>query len=115
MEKIEKYQNLIANLLEQQVAPLRLLARGEVQEQVIVDTTHHHFQWLTIGWDNEEEFRKDINIHFTIKPDGKIWLMENNTDIRIAEELVKLGVPREDIVLGFQPPSVRPMTDYATA
>ena len=34
MEKIEKYQNLIANLLEQQVAPLRQLTKGEVQEQI---------------------------------------------------------------------------------
>lgn len=24
---------------------------------------------------------KAINIHFTIKPDGKIWLMENNTKL----------------------------------
>ena len=115
MEKIIKYQNIITALLEQKVAPYSQIAQGEVQEQVIIDTKHHHFQWLTIGWDNEEDFRKDINIHFTIKPNGKIWLMENNTDIRIAEELVKLGVPREDIVLGFQPPSVRSLTDYAIA
>lgn len=115
MEKIKKYQKIIINLLEQQVAPFQKAAKGEVEEQLIFDTNHHHYQWLTIGWDNEEEFKNYINIHFTIKPDGKIWLMENNTDIRIAEELVKLGVPREDIVLGFQPPSVRPMTDFATA
>lgn len=41
--------------------------------------------------------------------------MENNTEVRFAEELVKQGVPREDIVLGFQPPSIRPFTDYAAA
>jgi predicted metalloprotease with PDZ domain len=115
MEKIEKYQNLIAHLLEEQAAPYKKMAKGEVQEQVIIDRQHHHFQWLTIGWDNKDNFEKCINIHFTIKPNGKIWLMENNTDIRIAEELVKLGVPREDIVLGFQPPSVRSSTDYAVA
>ncbi len=115
MEKIRKYQNLIVHLLEEKVAPYKNSTNGEVQEQLIFDTKHHHYQWLTIGWDSTEEFKNYINIHFTIKPDGKIWLMENNTDIRIAEELVKLGVPREDIVLGFQPPSVRPLTDYAVA
>ena len=115
MEKIEKYQNIIIDFLEQQVEPYRKVAKAEVQEQVIFDKEHHHFQWLTIGWDEQEEYRNYINIHFSIKSNGKIWLMENNTDIRVAEELVKLGVPRQDIVLGFQPPSVRPMTDYAVA
>ena len=115
MEKIKKYQKIIINLLEQYAKPFQLVAKSEVQEQVIVDTIHHHYQWLTIGWDNEEEFKNYINIHLSVKPNGKIWLMENNTDIRVAEELVKLGIPREDIVLGFQPPSVRPLTDYAVA
>ena len=115
MDKIKQYQNLVAGLLEQHIADFKGQERGEVEEQLIVDLTHNHFQWLTIGWENEENFYNYINIHFSIKPNGKIWLMENNTDIRIAEELVKLGVPRHDIVLGFQPPSIRPLTDYATA
>lgn len=46
---------------------------------------------------------------------GKIWLMVDNTDVRIAEELVDRGVPRTDIVLGFQPEEVRKFTDYASA
>ena len=115
MDKVEKYQNLIINFLEQQVAPYQKVAQGEVQEQVIIDTQHHYIQWLTIGWDEKEEFKNYINVYFVIKADGKIWLMENNTDIRIAEELVKLGVPRHDIVLGFQPLSLRPQTKYAIA
>ena len=115
MDKIEKYQNLVIQLLEQQIAVFKGSSKGEVEEQIIVDRMHHHFQWLTIGWENEDNFKSYINIHFSIKPDGKIWLMENNTDIRVAEELVKMGVPREHIVLGFQPPSVRSLTDYAIA
>ena len=115
MDKIVQYQKFIVGLLEEQVADFKDAVVGEAEEQLIVDLTHNHFQWLTIGWENEESFKSYINIHFTIKPTGKIWLMENNTDIRIAEELVKLGVPRQDIVLGFQPPSHRSMTDFAVA
>jgi hypothetical protein len=29
--------------------------------------------------------------------------------------LVKMGIPKEDIVLGLQPPSNRPYTDYGVA
>ena len=115
MEKIERYQKLIIDLLEEQVAPYRHMETSELQEQVIIDKLHHHFQWLTIGWDEREQFINTMNVHFTIKPSGKIWLMENNTEIRIAEELVKRGVPRQDIVLGFQPLSHRSMTDFAVA
>lgn len=41
-------------------------------------------------------------MHFEIKY-GKIWLQQNLRDRNPAEELVEMGVPREDIVLGLQP------------
>ena len=53
-------------------------------------------------------------IHIDIK-DGKIWLQQNLTDQNPAEELVEMGVPREDIVLGLQPLYKRPYTDYGVA
>ena len=45
--------------------------------------------------------------------DEKIWIQCNSTDIDIAEELVNLGVEKQDIVLGFQPLYMRKYTDYA--
>jgi hypothetical protein len=36
----------------------------------------------------------------------------NGTDARLAEELVATGIPRNDIVLGFQPENFRPLTNY---
>ncbi|MFO0210633.1 MAG: element excision factor XisI family protein, partial [Pseudanabaena sp.] len=53
-------------------------------------------------------------MHFDIK-DGKIWLQQNLTDQNPAEELVAMGVERQDIVLGLQPPYKRPYTDYGVA
>jgi hypothetical protein len=40
---------------------------------------------------------------------------EDWTEEGIAEFLVREGVPKEEIVLGFQPPSMRPHTDSAVA
>jgi hypothetical protein len=51
-------------------------------------------------------------MHFDIK-DDKIWIQCNFTDVDIAQELMELGIPREDIVLGFHPAYLRPYTDYA--
>jgi hypothetical protein len=41
--------------------------------------------------------------------DGKIWIQHDGTEIGIANELVKLGVPKDDIVLAFHEPFVRPI------
>ena len=37
------------------------------------------------------------------------------TEEGLANQLVKAGVPREDIVLAFQHPSTRKLTDFAVA
>jgi hypothetical protein len=41
-----------------------------------------------------------------------VWIEHNGTDAQIGEELVAAGIPRSDIVLGFQPAEVRPLTKY---
>lgn len=37
------------------------------------------------------------------------------TDIQIAEDLTKMGVSKEDIVLGLQPSYLRQYTQYGIA
>ncbi|WP_347239853.1 element excision factor XisI family protein [Oscillatoria sp. FACHB-1406] len=44
-----------------------------------------------------------------------MWVQHDGTEIEMADELVKLGVPKEDIVLGFQEPFVRPYTGFAVS
>ncbi|RMG69569.1 MAG: hypothetical protein D6722_10035 [Bacteroidetes bacterium] len=44
-----------------------------------------------------------------------IWVQRDATEYGVANELVDLGVPREDIVLGFQAPFNRPYTDFVVA
>jgi hypothetical protein len=41
-----------------------------------------------------------------------IWIQYDGTEEGIANRLVELGVPREDIVLAFHPPYKRPYTDF---
>ena len=51
-------------------------------------------------------------LHLDIK-NAKIWIQHNGTEIDIADELVKLGVPKEDIVLAFHEPLMRQYTGFA--
>lgn len=110
MDKITKYQTIIATTLKK-------YATSNVpgmEDQVILDFENNHFQLITIGWNDGKYIFLPL-IHFDIKPDGKIWLMANNTDVRIAEELVEKGIPRNEIVIGFQPAALRSISDYASA
>ncbi|MBO3461520.1 MAG: XisI protein [Aetokthonos hydrillicola CCALA 1050] len=77
------------------------------------DEKRDHYQWMNVGWEGLKRVYRCI-IHFDIK-NGKIWLQQNLTDQNPAEELVAMGVPREDIVLGLQPTYKRQYTDYGVA
>ena len=43
----------------------------------------------------------------------RAYIQHDGTEIGIADELVKLGVPKEDIVLAFHEPLVRQYTGFA--
>nr|WP_263627792.1 element excision factor XisI family protein [Komarekiella delphini-convector] len=62
----------------------------------------------------ESKDATQFSIYFDIK-NGKIWLQQNLTDQNPAEELVKMDVPQDDIVLGLQVPYKRQYTDYGVA
>lgn len=47
--------------------------------------------------------------------DGKIWVQHNGTERGIAQDLLELGVPKQDIVLAFHSPTRRKYTDFAVS
>jgi hypothetical protein len=111
MEKIERYRQYIQNLLMKYSSYES--SEEDLEEQLIFDTERDHYQILDIGWDGCDRIYNCV-MHLDIK-DGRIWIQRNTTDILIAEELVEMGVPREDIVLGLQPPYKRQFTQYGVA
>ena len=111
MDKLAQYrqyvQTLITRYAEDDVSD------DEVEVQLILDTERDHYQWMNVGWEHLTRIYQTF-IHIDIK-DGKIWLQQNLTEENPAEELVAMGVPREDIILGLQPPYKRQYTDYGVA
>ncbi|WP_395089595.1 element excision factor XisI family protein [Armatimonas sp.] len=47
--------------------------------------------------------------------DGKIGVQADNTDRPVAEQLLRLGIPPEQIVLGFRSPQRRAASEFAVA
>lgn len=106
---IEIYRLRIQELLHQYTKPNP--NDNTVETQLLADTEHDHYQLVDVGWRHDQRIYSSI-LHIDIK-DGKIWIQHNMTDQPVAEELVALGIPKEQIVLGFHPPYVRPYTGFA--
>ena len=111
MDRLNQYRQAIQTLLSQYAK--NDCMTDDVDVQLLFDEHHDHYQWMNIGWQGANRIYRSI-VHFDLI-DGKIWLQQNLTDQNPAEALVEMGIPRDDIVLGLQPPYKRPFTDYGGA
>src|SRR4051812_34371316 len=84
-----------------------------LEAQCIFDETHDHYLLVYYGWDKGQRYYITA-LHVRIK-DGKIHVEEENTEEGIATELIRAGVPENQIVMGFHPPSLRHLTEFAVA
>jgi hypothetical protein len=112
MDKLSTYGNYIVDLLKTYLHPG---LESPIHEHLVIDRENHHYQFLREGWADKNTFQMGIVLHFSIKPDGKIWILANWTEDDVAQELVDRGVPKQDIVLAFQPESVRKISGFAIA
>lgn len=84
---------------------------GELEYQLIMDHERQHYQVVVLGWQGMKRLH-GIVVQIDVKGDF-VWVQADNTDYGVADELVRLGVPREQIVLGYVPPNVRKQTGFA--
>ncbi|WP_225977609.1 XisI protein [Nostoc sp. CENA543] len=89
----------------------KLVRDESIQAQTIFDTERDHYQLVYVGWHNSKRIYGTV-LHLDII-DSKIWIQQDGTEVGIANKLVELGVPKRDIVLGFDPPKFRHYTEFA--
>lgn len=111
MYRLEHYREWIQKLLieDSKIAPVN----GEIEVEKIFDKESDRYPIVDLGWD---EHRRVYNCVFHLEiRNGKIWIQRNQTDRQIADELVEMGIPKEDIVLGLQPTYAREHTGFGVA
>jgi len=109
MDKISRHRELIETLLRDysRYKP----SYGEVEIETIIDPIQGHFQLVSVGWNGQERVHGCV-LHIDVK-DGKIWIQYDGTEEGFANRLVAAGVPKSEIVLGFQSPFQRRHTEFA--
>lgn len=111
MEKLDKYRQIVKAFLNSYVSVP--IASESIESYTVFDVSEDRYLVMSVGWKENRRVYGCV-LHLDIK-DGRIWLQQNSTEIRVGHELVEMGVAREDIVLGFQPPALRQYTEFATA
>lgn len=110
---VEQYRQFIQQLLSQRAQQVRKQHHWpEYDVQTLFDTDRDHYQLLYVGWRGH---KRDFGciLHLDIK-NGKVWIQHDGTETGIANQLVELGVPRQDIVLAFHEPEVRQFKEFGT-
>ncbi len=110
-DKLNHYRDLIEKMLTE-IASVPY-AYGEVQDKTIFDRKADSYAVLSEGFDKHGRVHHFV-IHLEIIND-KIWVQADNTDLNVTKELEDAGVPKNDIVIGFRPPHIRALMDYAVA
>lgn len=108
---LEQYRQYIKHLLSERQKRVAIQRNVEEYEvQTIFDEQQDHYQLLYVGWrGNKRDF--GCILHLDIKG-GKIWIQHDGTEEGIANKLVEMGVPKQDIVLAFHEPYIRQFTEF---
>lgn len=108
MDTVATYRQLIQQLLAEHAG---LVWDSRIKAEMIFDLERDRYQLVYVGWRGAERVYGTV-LHVDIV-DGKIWVQQDGTEVGIANKLVEHGVPKQDIVLGFDPPKMRHYTDFA--
>jgi hypothetical protein len=116
MDKRVKYRQLVerhiselAGLIQEQ----HPASRTGVDCEWVFDEERDHYMLLKTGWSGGRRVRA-TTLYVRLR-EGKIWVEEDMTEEGIATALLRQGVPPEDMVLAFHPPTLRKHTEFAAA
>ncbi len=114
MDRLTHYRQALDGVVRRFGGALQRSGGEAVETTLITDAEHGQYGVMSIGW--RADGRRAFGPVFLARiKDGKVWVEVDNTDLTLADELLAAGVPREDIVLAFQPPERRQYSDFAAA
>ena len=116
--KLTNYRRIIKQVL---TSYLELINRStstnststNEENDVVFDEERDHYFVQTIGWDKTGRV-SETTIYVRLRH-SKFWIEIDWTEHGIANDLLVAGVPKDDIVLAFHHPDLRPLTEFAVA
>ncbi len=109
MDPLDTWRDTLERILSEHAA--MPYANVDARTEAVFDRTHDRYLLVDVGWRGSQRVHGTL-VHVDIS-EGRIWIQYDGTEYGIANHLVEAGVPRDRIVLGFQPPAFRPHTGFA--
>jgi len=113
MDTITKYRTIVKETLTKHADFANQHITNGLESHVILDDINNRFLLLHTGWQEDKRIRSIMAYIRLVK--DKVWIDEDWTEDGIASDLLAVGVPKENIVLGFRHPDMRPYTEFAVA
>jgi hypothetical protein len=114
MDQVTRYKAALDEIVRRVGRYMETAIGGPpVETAVITDAEHGQYGLIDTGWGPDGRVLNTLLLA-RVK-DGKVWIEQDNTDLTLADELLRAGVPREDIVLAFHPPEARHLTEFAVS
>ncbi|MEA5467506.1 XisI protein [Spirulina sp. 06S082] len=113
MDKLTYYQNLVKQILTEYERISAQVPDPDIDEVLMFDDKRSQYLWFNIGWKDRRRVSA-ISVYIRIKNE-KIYIEEDWTEEGIANELLRKGITKEDIVLAFHDPETRKLTEFAVA
>ena len=109
MDTLNHYYDIITGILSE-YAKLPY-AHGNLTRKLVIGEDRKNYLLLTVGELKGKRVHACL-VHLEIIGE-KIWIQEDGLEDGIATDLVRAGIPKSQIVLGFHSPEVRPYTEFA--
>jgi hypothetical protein len=111
MDKLTTYRARIKQILSALADLCNRHPPPGVETLCVFDDERDEYLLVSVGWSGKRRVRGTTL--FVRLRQGKIWIEDDWTEYGITKDLLAAGVPKEDIVLAFHHPELRPLTDFA--
>lgn len=113
MDSLSHYRALTRQLITEYERLYCMAQETGVEVYCVFDEAHDHYMLVEYGWHGQKRVKRTL-LYVRLRA-GKFWIEEDRTEEGIATDLLRAGVPKEDIVLAFHSPDMRPYTEFAVA
>ena len=108
MADLEFYRHCIRRLLSERA---QLTLDDCIQAETVFDRARDRYLLVRIGWRGETRIYQVV-WHLEIL-EKQVWIQQDGAEQGIANDLIEMGIPQEQIVLGFDPIAAQPYADIA--
>jgi hypothetical protein len=113
MDKLSRYRTVVKEFLQERADLMNAHPVAGLETLCLFDDSRDQYLVLNLGWSDRKRIQY-VTLLVRIR-NGKVWIEEDGTEEGLASVLVSAGIPKDDIVLAFNPPELRSMTEYAVA